>query len=52
MEDYYKDKEQIEHSTKLCFSGIVGIIIAMALAMLLSGCTTPKVITVPEVHTE
>ena len=51
MEDYYKDKEQIEHSTKMCFCGIVGIIIAMILAMLLSGCS-PKVIYVPEVHTE
>lgn len=37
---------------KQCVFGIVGMLIAIVVGMLLSGCTTPKVITVPEVHHE
>lgn len=42
----YSDK------VKQCMFGIVGMLIAIIVGMLLSGCTTPKVITVPEVHHE
>ena len=37
---------------KQCVFGMVGMLIAIIVGMLLSGCTTPKVITVPEVHHE
>ena len=37
---------------KQCLFGIVEMLIAIVVGMLLSGCTTPKVITVPEVHHE
>ena len=44
----------MEYSAKIkqCLFGIVGMLIAIVVGMLLSGCTTPKVITVPEVHHE
>ena len=50
--DYYDDKlERNIHSYKSCGICLFGIIVALLLSFLCGSCS-PKVITVPEVHTE
>lgn len=44
--------EGYSEKMKQCLFGIIGMLIAIIVGILLSGCTTPKVITVPEVHHE
>lgn len=50
--NYYDDKlERNVYSYKSCGICLFGIFICLLLSLLLSGCS-PKVVTVPEVHTE
>ena len=51
MEDFEREKRQIEFSLKMCVFAFIGLIIAMLVAVLFAGCS-PRVVTVPEYHTE
>ena len=48
----FEEMSQMEQSSILCVWSLVGIIVSMVLVILLLGSCSPKVVTVPEYHTE